>query len=202
MANKTALLVTDAINFCCHPKCEIRKYGITFNRIRKMVPKLVKFIEKYKKSGGLVVYTKCVPWNKENLAGNIVELYKDPRCMYYSKDKTGFGESFYLAKPGKNDFVVTKDTYDAFANPELDKLLKKKGIKNLVVTGVFGDGCVHATIQGGFSKGYNFTILKDLVETTDKKVRQDLQKLLKKYTWPIMFGKTISSSVFLKNIKA
>jgi len=66
------------------------------------------------------------------------------------------------------------------------------------VSGVFSDGCVDATVKGGFSKGYNFLILKDLVETTDVKIRQDLQKLLKEYTWPAMFGKTIES----KNISS
>ena len=30
------------------------------------------------------------------------------------------------------------------------------------------------------------------LETTDDKIRQKLQNLLKRYTWPIMFGKTIN----------
>ncbi len=50
----------------------------------------------------------------------------------------------------------------------------------------------------GFSE--KFYGLKDLIETTDVKIRQDLQKLLKKYTWPVMFGKTINSEEFLKNL--
>jgi nicotinamidase-related amidase len=65
-----------------------------------------------------------------------------------------------------------------------------------IPAGVFGDGCVHSTIQGGFSAGYNFVILKDLIETTDDKTRQKLQKLLKEYTWPVMFGETINSKKF------
>jgi len=55
---------------------------------------------------------------------------------------------------------------------------------------------VHATIQGGFSAGFSFIILKDLIETTDLRVRQELQGLLKQYTWPVMFGKTIDSKDF------
>jgi nicotinamidase-related amidase len=159
-----------------------------------MIPKLKKFIMDYKKKfGGKVVYINCTRWNKERLAKNLVELYKDPKCTYYTEDTTGFDEKFYGLKPEKGDVIFTKNTYDAFSNPKLDKFLKKNKIKYLIITGVFSDGCVESTIQNGFSRGYNFVILKDLVETTDVRIRQDLQKLLMGYTWPVMFGKTINS---------
>ena len=63
---------------------------------------------------------------------------------------------------------------------------------------MLGDGCVNATIQGGFSLDYNFLILKDLIETMDNKDRQQLLKLLKKYTWPLLYGRTITSKQFIK----
>ena len=191
--SETALMVVDVVNSCCHQKCEIKKWDISFTKIRKMVPLLKKFISKYRDSGGQVILVNCVPWKKELLAKNIVELYKDPKCKYYSMDKSGFSEKFFGIKPEKNDLIVTKNTYDAFTNPKLNDFLKKHKIKYILIAGVFGDGCVDSTIKGGFSAGYNFIILKDLIETTDVPIRQKLQKLLKEYTWPIMFGKTINS---------
>ncbi len=196
------LLVVDVINSCCSPKCEIKKWGISFKSIRIMIPKLVDFIKYYKeKIGGQVVYVNCVKWNKEHLAPNLIELYKDPRCVYYSNDKTGFSEDFYMVKPDKEDTIITKNSYDAFTNPKLDEMLKNKKIKYIIITGIFADGCVNSTIQNGFSKGYNFIILKDLIETTDVKIRQRLQRLLKEYTWPVMFGKTIESKDLSKYIR-
>ena len=197
----TALLVIDITNGCCHSKCEIKKCDVTFNKIRRMIPNLKKFISKYRSSGGQVIFVNCTPWRKEFLAKNINELYKDPKCRYYFSEKTGFSEKFFELELQKNDFIVTKNSYDAFTNPKLNKFLKRKKIKYVVVTGVFGDGCVESTIQGGFSAGYNFIILKDLIETTDVKIRQKLQKLLKEYTWPTMFGKTINSKDFFKFVK-
>lgn len=195
----SALLVIDVINSCCHPKCEIKNRGISFKKIRKMVPKLARFIERYKKkTKNPVIYVNCVPWDKKHLAKNIVELYKDPKCRYYSKDKSGFSEKFFMVEPGKDDLIFTKNHYDAFTNQKLVTYLKKKKIKFLIVAGIFGDGCVNATINGGFSKGFNFVILKDLIETTDEKIRQDLQNLMKKYVWPVMYGRTINSKEFLK----
>ena len=194
---ETALLVVDITNYSCHPKCEVKKWDTSFNKIRKMVPALKKFIAHYRNAGGQVIFVNCTPWKRGFLAKNIVELYKDPKCKYYSSDKSGFSEKFFELKPEKNDLVVTKNTYDAFTNPRLDRFLKKHKIKYVIVAGVFGDGCIYSTIQGGFSAGYNFIILKDLIETTDIEIRQKLQKLLKEYTWPIMFGKTINSKDFL-----
>ncbi len=199
---ETALLIIDVTNGCCHPKCEIKEKKISFNKIRKMIPKLKKLISNYRSSGGQVIFVNCTPWKKEYLAKNIVELYKDPNCEYYSTDDSGFSEKFFELEPEKDDFVVTKNTYDAFTNPKLDKFLKKRKIRYLAIAGVFGDGCVHSTIQGGFSVGYNFIVLKDLIETSDVEIRQRLLKLLKQYTWPVMFGKTINSGEFFDLVEA
>ncbi len=200
--NNSALLVIDVINCCCRQECEIKKQKITYRKIRKMVPKLISFINQYQeKTNQPIIYINCTPWRKEYLNPNLNKLYQDPDCQFYSLDKSGFAENFFQIQPRKKDIIFTKNTYDAFTNPKLDQYLQKNKIKNLIIAGIFGDGCVLATIENGFSKGYNFVILKDLIETTDQKDRQDLQKLLKKFTWPIMFGPTINSNNLFKTIK-
>ncbi|MFH1500926.1 MAG: isochorismatase family cysteine hydrolase [archaeon] len=193
---KEALLVIDILNKCSHPDFENKKWGITYRRIRRMIPKLEKFILDYKKVGGKVIYINCTQWDKKHLAKNIVNLYENNnQAEVYCK--SALGKKFYKLNPEKDDLIITKNTYDAFTNPKLDKYLKKRKIKNLIITGIYGDGCVHATIQGGFSKGYNFTIIGDLIETTDVRWRQNTQKTFKNKIWPYMFGRVIKSSKFL-----
>ena len=193
----SALLVVDIVNSCCREEYEIKEWNITFKKIRKMVPKLKRFIEKYKALGGEVVYTNCVCWDKKHLPKNINEVYKDPTLCYYTKDKSGLGREFYLLKP-VGDKVFTKNTYDAFTNPKLDSYLKKKKITDLFISGVFTEGCVQATISGAFSKGYNIIVLKDLVETRDDKESQLVQKLLLKRFWAGLYGYPKKSSQILK----
>lgn len=54
-----------------------------------------------------------------------------------------------------------------------------------------------ATINGAFSSEYSLIILKNLVETTDEKLRQEILSNFKKYTWPTMYGHTLTSDKFL-----
>lgn len=200
-SKNTALLIIDVVNGCCHKDSETPEYSIYFTKIREMVPRLHKFISNFKnRIGGEAIFVNLTPWDKKHLSPNIVELYdNDPMAVYYSDDKTGFSEKFFGIEPAKGDIVITKNNYSAFSNPELEKTLKEKGIQYLAVAGAFTDGCVLATICDGFSRGFNFVILKDLVETTDLEKRQELQKSLVEYTFPVQYGKTITSEEFLNS---
>ncbi|OGY38713.1 MAG: hypothetical protein A2418_03500 [Candidatus Brennerbacteria bacterium RIFOXYC1_FULL_41_11] len=194
----TALLIIDPVNSCVHENCETPERNIRFTKIRATLPKLAEFVNEYRQRiGGMIIFTTLTPWNEKHLPPNLNELYTDPRANYYSEDTVGFDEQFHTVIPQKGDLVIAKNTYDAFTNNELLSALKKKGIQYIVVTGVFTDGCVLASVVSGFSKGFNFVILKDLVETTDVDTRQELQKSLIDYTFPVMYGKTISSGEFL-----
>ncbi len=195
----TALLIIDPVNSCAHERCETPEWNIYFSKIRAMLPRLAKFVGEYRrKIGGMIIFTTLSPWNKEHLPPNLNELYTDSRASYYSDDTTGFDEQFHTVIPQKGDLVIIKNTYDAFTSGELLSALKENKIQYIVTTGVFTDGCVLASVVSGFAKGFNFVILKDLVETTDVNTRRELQKLLIDYTFPAMYGKTITSKEFLE----
>lgn len=197
----TALIVIDPVNACADEQCEMPDRGITFSKIREMIPKLDLFIDEYRKSvGGLVVITKISPWTKGYLPENIQTLYTDPGASYYSEDASEFPEQIYGIGVADTDVVVTKSSYDAFTSDEFVKTLKEKNIRYLIVTGIFTDGCILSTVINGFSRGYNFIILKDLIETTDVPVRQELQKNLLAFTFPKMYGRTISSKELLQEM--
>lgn len=200
-SKNTALVIIDIVNGCCHEDCEDLQKGIAFSNIRKMVPRLNDFIGEFRnKIGGKIIFTNITPWTKKYLPENIQELYKDPAATYYG-DESDFEKNFYTVIPRKEDVVITKNTYDTFSNTKFNKILKDNKIKYLVITGVFTDGCVLATVCGGFSKRYNFVILNDLVQTTDEKIRQQLCQYLLNYTFPIMYGKTMTSQKFLNSWK-
>jgi nicotinamidase-related amidase len=195
--HNSALLVIDVINSCADARYEDPARSIHYSRVRRMVPALTQFIASYQQLGGQVLLTTTVPWQEPYLPQNINELYRhDPQARYWSQDDSGEAERFYQI-PTDGALVFAKNSYDAFTNEDLVSALEVLNNPYVIVAGVFGDGCVMASICGGFSKGYRLVIARDLIETTDDDARQALQEQLKQRTWPLMYGPTIDSQHIL-----
>ena len=191
--DNSVLLVIDAINSCAHRAYEDPERGICYSKIRQMIPSLSSFITSFKQLGGRVILITTLPWQEQYLPDNINELYRNnPEARYWSRDTDGHAEQFYRI-PADGAMVFAKNSYDAFTNEDFVNALEEMRVRYIIVTGVFGDGCVLATICGGFSRGYHFIIAKDLIETTDDKERQEFQRYLKQRTWPLMYGTTVES---------
>ena len=191
--DNSVLLVIDVINSCAHKAYEDPERGITYNKIRQMIPSLSSFVNSFRRTGGNIILTTTVPWREQHLPENINELYRDnEKARYWSRDTGGHAEQFYEI-PTDGATIFAKNSYDAFTNEDFVNTLERMQIRYIIVTGVFGDGCVLATICGGFSKGFHFIIAQDLIETTDDKDRQMFQRYLKERMWPLMYGATIES---------
>ena len=79
-----------------------------------------------------------------------------PRCLTGS-----WGADFHLIAPRPDEPVVIKHRYSAFANTELDGLLKRRGIRSLLLTGVSTDTCVESTGRDGYFIDYYVTLVTD-----------------------------------------
>lgn len=126
--------------------------------------------------------------SQENLRnaekGAELEFYYDPETLTLSREKNapaGKKESLLLKNVDfiqtgfESQFTYVKTVNDAFGNDgELDKFLKKKQVKTLVVSGLYRDLCVDATVKSAMKKGYNVVLALDAID--DKKASTDIQQ--------------------------
>jgi len=60
-----------------------------------------------------------------------------------------------------NDFVVRKKNYSAFSGTDLETILKKAGVKKVVITGVLSNLCCETTARDAFNRGYDVFFVAD-----------------------------------------
>lgn len=63
--------------------------------------------------------------------------------------------------------VVHKSYGDSFEDTDLESILAERGVGRLVVTGAQTDQCVRSTLHGGFTRGYDVTLVGDAHTTED-----------------------------------
>jgi nicotinamidase-related amidase len=79
-----------------------------------------------------------------------------------------------------NDILITKRTWGAFANTDLEARLRAKGVTQVVLTGVATGTGVEATARQAYEAGFNVTLAVDAV--TD--VRAEAHEYSLKHVFP------------------
>ncbi len=155
-----ALLVVDVQNdFVAHGGF-FDQIGADVQTIQRAIPPLARLIDRAREADMLVVFIQAI-YDPQYLSAPMRERdlrvgRQMPRCLTGS-----WGADFHVIAPRANEPVVIKHRYSAFANTELDDLLKRRGICSLLLAGVSTDTCVESTGRDAYFIDYYVTLLAD-----------------------------------------
>ena len=146
--SNTALLIIDMMN-----KMNFDGGEDLFNHSIEMVENLVALEKRVKKAGIPVIYVNDNFGQWQDNTQNIID-----ECLK-NRGKTVVEKIL----PEDNDYFIIKPKHSGFFGSQLDILLHKLGIDNLILTGIAGDICVLFTANDAYMREYNLFIPKDCI---------------------------------------
>jgi ureidoacrylate peracid hydrolase len=156
-----ALLVIDVQNDFVANGGFFAQVGANVSTIqRRTIPSLLQLIDAARTAGVLIIFIQAI-YDPKDLSPpmrerNLRTCRDVPRCITGS-----WGADFYAVKPLQNEPVVIKHRYSAMINTDLKDLLKERGIRSLLLTGVSTDTCVESTGRDAYFMDFYVTMVSD-----------------------------------------
>lgn len=84
-------------------------------------------------------------------------------------------------KPKDNEYRIVKNRFSGFMNTELDFMLRRLEVSNIIITGTQYPNCIRATAFDAVALGYDVTIITDATSAATEEVAKaniiDLQNI-------------------------
>ena len=154
-----AVLVVDMQNdFCDAAGAVMQLGGRDVGLIRDMIPRLGDFVGAARTAGVRVLFITGI--YDEVYISDVQWLLADARGSLCHEGTWG-AEVVPELKPRVGEVVVRKHRYSGFVDTDLDLLLRSRGVRSLIMTGVATSVCVDTTARDGFMRDYHVVYVED-----------------------------------------
>ncbi len=161
-----ALIVVDMQNDFCHSDGAIAKQDREVSFSQQMTPKLLNLLAQSRREKLPVIFIRQInnDWYQSETWREHRRRVNPGKPAVPCLEGT-WGAEFYQVSPQPGECIVTKHRYSAFASTDLDLILRSRGIKTLIMTGVQTNACVESTAREGLIRDYYIVFVKDCTAT-------------------------------------